>query len=97
MDIKEFLFARMYRHRAILPVWKDAGRIVRGLFEFFMREPAAMAVEWAETAQGHDEAGRARVVADYIAGMTDRYALARAEKYLEPEPEAGRALIAPRK
>jgi len=95
MDIKEFLFARMYRHRAILPVWKHAGRIVRGLFDFFMREPGAMAIEWAEAASGADEPARARLVADYIAGMTDRYALARAEKWLEPEAEAGRALIAP--
>ena len=92
MDIKEFLFARMYRHRAILPVWKHAGRIVRGLFDFFMREPDAMAVEWAEAASGADEAARARMVADYIAGMTDRYALAQAEKWLEPEA-ASRARI----
>ena len=34
----------MYRHSAILPVWKHAGRIVRGLFDFFMREPGAMAL-----------------------------------------------------
>jgi dGTPase len=95
MDIKEFLFARMYRHRAILPVWKHAGRIVRGLFDFFMREPGAMAMEWAEAAIGADEPARARLVSDYIAGMTDRYALARAEKWLEPETGAGRALIAP--
>jgi dGTPase len=95
MDIKEFLFSRMYRHSAILPVWKHAGRIVRGLFDFFMREPGAMATEWAEAALGADDSARARLVADYIAGMTDRYALARAEKWLEPEVEAGRALIAP--
>jgi dGTPase len=95
MDIKDFLFTRMYRHRAILPVWRDAGRIVRGLFDFFMRQPGVMAAEWAEAASGVDEPARARLVADYIAGMTDRYALARAEKWLEPEAEAGRALIAP--
>jgi dGTPase len=87
----------MYRHSAILPVWKHAGRIVRGLFDFFMREPGAMATEWAEAASGADERARARLVADYIAGMTDRYALARAEKWLEPEAKAGRALIAPGK
>jgi dGTP triphosphohydrolase len=56
-----------------------------------------MATEWAEAASGADEPAQARLVADYIAGMTDRYALARAEKWLEPETKAGRALIAPGK
>jgi dGTPase len=81
-DIKRFLFARMYRHSAVMPVWGNAERIVRGLFEVFLARPDAMPEEWAQAARPCDEAGRARVVSDYIAGMTDRYALAQAEKYL---------------
>ena len=81
-DIKDFLFTRMYRHRAILPVWKNAGKIVRGLFETFIISPEKMSGEWAEAAKNLDEAGRARLIADYIAGMTDRYALGQAEKWL---------------
>ena len=81
-DIKEFLFTRMYRHRVILPVWKKAGKIVRGLFETFFADPEKMAAEWAEAAKNLDEQGRARLIADYIAGMTDRYALGQAEKWL---------------
>ena len=81
-EIKEFLFARMYRHAAILPVWRNARKIVRGLFEKFFAAPDAMPDEWARAAHALDAAGRARVVSDYIAGMTDRYALARAMEFL---------------
>ncbi len=81
-DLKDFLFARMYRHRAILPVWKNAGRIVRGLFEVFLPAPQKMPEEWAEAAKNLSEVARARLIADYIAGMTDRYALAQAKQWL---------------
>jgi dGTPase len=84
-EIKDFLFARMYRHRKVLPVWKNARTIVRGLFEKFFARPEAMPEEWACSARDLDAAGRARVVSDYIAGMTDRYALAQAEKWLSAE------------
>ena len=83
-QIKEFLFIRMYRHRMVLPVWKNAQRIVRGLFEHFMQNPQDLPAEWAETAQERDETGRARCIADYIAGMTDRYALGQARRWLDP-------------
>jgi dGTPase len=81
-EIKAFLFVRMYRHSAILPVWREASRIVRGLFEKFLAEPESMPEEWAQAARNRSEAERARVVSDYIAGMTDRYAQAQAEKWL---------------
>jgi dGTPase len=82
-EIKDFLFTRMYRHSAILPVWKNAGKIVRGLFETFFARPDHMSPEWAEAAKGLDERTRARLIADYIAGMTDRYALGQAKKWLD--------------
>jgi dGTPase len=89
-EIKEFLFARMYRHRMVLPVWKNAGRIVSGLFATFMAAPETMPEEWAQTAaQARTEAERARVVSDYIAGMTDRYALAQARKRLGADGAVG--------
>ncbi|MGP7982933.1 deoxyguanosinetriphosphate triphosphohydrolase [Rhodoblastus sp.] len=81
-EIKDFLFTRMYRHAAVLPVWRSAEKIVRGLFEKFFSDPESMPEEWAQAARPCDEAGRARVVSDYIAGMTDRYALAQAEQWL---------------
>ena len=87
-QIKEFLFTRMYRHAAVLPVWKNAEKIVRGLFSIFFADPDKMPEEWALASRPCDEAGRARVVSDYIAGMTDRYAVAQAEQWLEASPSA---------
>jgi dGTPase len=80
--LRDFLFARMYRHSAVLPVWKQAARIVRGLFSHFFEAPQDMSEPWATLARERDEAGRARVVADYIAGMTDVYAATQAKKWL---------------
>jgi len=72
-DVKAFLFARMYRHPEVRKVRDRADAIVRRLFDAYMTEPAAMPPDWASKA-GQGE--RARAVADYIAGMTDRFAIA---------------------
>ncbi|MBB4196307.1 deoxyguanosinetriphosphate triphosphohydrolase [Rhodoblastus sphagnicola] len=83
--LREFLFTRMYRHSAVLPVWKNAQKIVSGLFSHFINRPQDMSEPWGALALARDEAGRARVVADYIAGMTDVYAAARAKTFLGDE------------
>jgi dGTPase len=72
-DIKAFLFARMYRHPEVRKVRDQADAIVRRLFRAYMTDPSAMPPDWAAKA-GQGE--RARAVADYIAGMTDRFAIA---------------------
>ena len=72
-DIKAFLFTRMYRHPNVRKVRDEADAIVRRLFEAYFSDPCAMPPEWAAKA---DAQGRARAVADYIAGMTDRFAIA---------------------
>ena len=70
--------------------------IVRGLFGVFLADPQKMPGEWAQAAQNLDERARARVIADYIAGMTDRYALAQAQIWLgAPAGLGDAALIAP--
>jgi dGTPase len=73
--IKGFLHPHMYHHPRLLAVREDAERVVHGLFRRFVADPAAMPDEWQAGLSGHDEARLARRVADYIAGMTDRYAL----------------------
>jgi dGTPase len=74
-DVKGFLFKNMYRHAKIVGVWDEARAAISFLFPFFLAEPSAMPAEWARLAVEGAEARRARVVADNIAGMTDRYAL----------------------
>jgi dGTPase len=72
--LKRFLHQRMYRHHRVNRMSSKARRVVRELFQLFLAEPARLPAEWrAQTGGG--EAERARVVADYLAGMTDRFAL----------------------
>ncbi len=72
-DIKAFLFARMYRHPEVRKVRDRADAILRRMFEAYFAEPSLMPPEWAARAEYGD---LARAVADYIAGMTDRFAIA---------------------
>jgi dGTPase len=73
--LKRFLFDRMYRHYRVNRMTSKARRVVRDLFELFLAEPACLPTEWREQTENAPRAQAARVVADYIAGMTDRYAL----------------------
>ncbi len=72
--IKNFLYPRMYRHPRVMEVRQQADEVVRDLFARFMVEPQAMPEEWQANVP-RDEPRLARRVADYIAGMTDGYAL----------------------
>ncbi|MFZ3181624.1 MAG: dNTP triphosphohydrolase [Methylocystis silviterrae] len=74
-DIKAFLFANMYRHEKVMGVWERARDAISRLFPAFFENPELMPAEWAAQAVAVQDADRAVVVADYIAGMTDRYAL----------------------
>ncbi|HTR13250.1 MAG TPA: deoxyguanosinetriphosphate triphosphohydrolase [Roseiarcus sp.] len=71
-DIKAFLFASMYRHASVVSVRDKANAIVQRLFAAYLNDPSAMPKPWAQKA---GEGERARAVADYIAGMTDRFAI----------------------
>jgi len=73
-QMKRFLRARMYNHPFNLEIRKPAREVVAGLFAHFHADPAAMPDDWAATAPRHEPA-LARHVADFIAGMTDRYAV----------------------
>ena len=63
----------MYRHPDVQKVREQADAIVRRLFKAYLTDASAMPPEWAAKAEGRP---RARAVADYIAGMTDRFAIA---------------------
>jgi len=85
--IKGFLYPRMYRHPRIARIMDDAEAVVRDLFSHFTRMPNAMPPEWAQGLVSTDEAGHVRRVADFIAGMTDRYALIEHARYFDSTPE----------
>jgi dGTPase len=72
--LKRFLFERMYRHPKVNRMASKARRVVRELFQLFLAEPECLPCEWAVPPSAGDTE-RARLVADYLAGMTDRFAL----------------------
>ena len=73
--LKEFLFERMYRHYRVNRMTSKARRVVADLFTLYVDEPECLPAEWRIGAEQLDRTLRARRVADYIAGMTDRFAL----------------------
>ena len=78
-ELKRFLRARVYQHYKVQRMTTKAKRMMRELFDVFMSDVNLMPPEHSAAAlkldQSQGEAGKARAVADYIAGMTDRYAI----------------------
>ena len=87
-ELMQFLRERLYRHYKVLRMTAKARRVLRELFDAFVSDIQLMPPEHreaaarGETAQG--AAGRARAVADYIAGMTDRYAILEHRRLYDP-------------
>lgn len=73
--LKDFLFQRMYRHYKVMRMAAKAHRVVHDLFNAFIEDQRILPDEWRGAADGPKTARTARVVSDYIAGMTDRFAL----------------------
>lgn len=73
--LKEFLFTRMYRHPQVMGPMTKAKDVVTALFEAFASDPAKLPSDWAKACGGKNDARTVSVVRDYIAGMTDNYAL----------------------
>jgi dGTPase len=74
--LREFLWTRMYQHSKVNRTCAKARHIVKELFVFFMAEPSCLPTGWFEAVQAATPgSGKARIVADYIAGMTDRFAV----------------------
>lgn len=80
--LKQFLNKQLYRHPRVREMTDQAKLMVKALFECYMRDPGQMSEEFCSSALGDDvdESGKARVIADYIAGMTDRFAIAEHER-----------------
>jgi len=82
--VKDFLFERMYRHYKVNRMASKARRIVQEIFDLLLAEPGCLPTEWRQMAGAGDQAQTARLVADYIAGMTDRFALDEHARLFEP-------------
>ncbi len=74
--VRSFLFHRMYRAPSVMAVRAEVTRMVDDLFPLFLKQPDLLPPEWQGDVQAAtDETQLARVVADYVAGMTDRFAI----------------------
>ncbi len=86
-ELRDFLFNRMYKHYTINRIGVKVERIVCDLFEAFHRNYKLLPDNWqlrvVEADAQNNEQVRARIVADYIAGMTDRYAIREHEKLFD--------------
>jgi dGTPase len=85
--IKAFLKPRMYRHARVMQVMDQAAGVVKDLFVRYRADPEALPAEWREGLTSAEEPARARRIADFIAGMTDRYALAEHARLFDSTPE----------
>ncbi|MFV0386255.1 deoxyguanosinetriphosphate triphosphohydrolase [Paracoccus sp. (in: a-proteobacteria)] len=87
--IKSFLFARMYRAPSVVVERASVTEILNQMFPLFLNEPALLPGGWGRAAMGAgDETLRARIVLDYVAGMTDRYAISEHQRLIGAQPQS---------
>lgn len=80
-QLKDFLFKKMYRHYRVVRMARKAEKVITDLFRAYMEEPAILPDHIREN---FDRFGEARTVCDYIAGMTDRFAVEEYKRLFEP-------------
>jgi dGTPase len=80
-QVKDFLYDQLYRHYRVARMSEKAYRYVRDLFGAYVKEPAQLP---PEVQKRIEVKGLYRAIADYIAGMTDRYALLEWQRLFDP-------------
>lgn len=84
--LQSFLNERMYRHEKVEEIMARARRVVHDLFTAYMGDPALLPPSWQDVAVPGDQNHYARQVCDFIAGMTDRYALEQHKRLFDLDP-----------
>ncbi len=88
-ELKAFLYRNVYRHPDVMKIRAGADQIVRDLFDAYFADPRAMPEGWREGLDRADERIRARHVADFLAGMTDTYAVKEHRRLFDHTPDLG--------
>jgi dGTPase len=88
-DIKAFLHAELYRNAVVADVMDKAESLVAALFERYRNDPDALPEAWRTSVTHADDAHRGRHIADFLAGMTDRYALSEYQRLFDRVPDFG--------
>src|SRR5690606_34251497 len=74
--MRQFLFERVYRAPSVMEMRASVTRVVEELFPLYLDGPELLPADWHRgVTDAHDETALARIVSDYISGMTDRFAL----------------------
>ena len=82
-ELRSFLNLNMYQHERVGNMSRKGKRVVSDLFNMYIEEPEKMPLEWVDLAGAPGSSRTARVAADFVAGMTDRYALQEHEKLFD--------------
>jgi dGTPase len=85
--LRAFLTARVYRHERIARIMGEAEGVVQDLFRRYSEDPEALPPDWREHAPPRGARAYARHIADFIAGMTDRFALAEHRRLFDATPD----------
>lgn len=85
--IKAFLWQRMYRHARVMRVMNEAEGILFDLFARYQASPGDLPAEWIEGTERESEGERARRIGNFIAGMTDRFALMEHQRLFDSTPD----------
>ena len=85
--IKDFLYPKLYRHARIMRIMEEAEAVVRRLFAHYVTTPSDLPADWLGPLEASGAAGRAVRIADFIAGMTDRYAMVEHTRIFGATPE----------
>ncbi|WP_170314678.1 deoxyguanosinetriphosphate triphosphohydrolase [Aquibium carbonis] len=88
-ELKAFLYANLYRHPDVMAVRARAERIVADLFDVYFDDPETMPEGWRGILTRAGDAVKARHVADFLAGMTDTYALKEHRRLFDHTPDIG--------
>ena len=87
--LKSFLYKNLYRHPSVLSVRAGAEQVVRDLFDAYFADPRAMPEGWREGLDRAEDRIKARYAADFLAGMTDTYALKEHRRLFDHTPVFG--------
>jgi dGTPase len=96
LELKQFLRTHLYRHHQVYRMTAKAQRVIHEIFDAYMQDPLLLPADYTHRIQDRStpglpeepEARKARVISDYIAGMTDRYALTEHDRLFNPKSPA---------
>ncbi|MDR0252494.1 MAG: deoxyguanosinetriphosphate triphosphohydrolase [Brucellaceae bacterium] len=85
--LKKFLYQNLYFNAQVVPIRKNADQVVKDLFDRYMADPDAMPADWRAGIAGNETSAFARQIADFLAGMTDNYAVREHRRLFDHTPD----------